>query len=77
MSEKAEQLLAQVEQNHDWDQGQCWGGGGTQLSSTDTCRICGLERKWFSDTQNGVEDRYTFISAGETLPLRDAAEFTC
>lgn len=75
MHERTEQLLATVERAHDWAAGQVWGGSGTRLSSTDHCRICGLRRAWFKDSQNGISSRYTFTEhGGNEIPLRDAAE---
>ena len=71
-------LLDQLEEKHDWEQGQVYGGGGTRLSSTDTCRVCGLSRHWFSDRQNSVSDRYSFTdSNGINVTLRDAAVIKC
>ena len=70
-------MLDAIDEAHDWDQGQTYGGSGTQMSSTDTCRICGLTREWFSDSQNGVEDRYTFEARGFKIPLRDVAALEC
>jgi hypothetical protein len=78
MKSKTKQLLDQVFENHDWDLGTCWGGGGTRLSSTDVCRVCGLQRDWFKDSQNGVDDRYSFASPdGQPITLRDAAVLDC
>jgi hypothetical protein len=75
MNKKTEQLLEQVERSHDWDCGRTWGGGGTRLSRQNVCRICSLHWEWFSDSQNGVSDRYTFTSGdGDEISLRDAAE---
>ena len=55
--------------------GQTHSGGGTQYYSTDTCRICGLQREYFSDSQNGVDDRYTFRThAGSTISLKDLVD---
>lgn len=57
---------------HDWLEGQVYGGSGTRLSSTDTCRVCGLRRHFFSDSQNGVGREYRFSDGetGEDLTLR-------
>jgi len=78
MNKRTEALLAKIDQAHDWDEGQVWGGGGTRLSSTDECRVCGLTRGWFSDSQNGVKDRFDFVTAsGDRIPLRQAAELEC
>lgn len=53
-------LERQVDAAHDWLEGQTYSGGGTSLSSTDRCRICGLERRWESDSQNGVPSHYLY-----------------
>jgi hypothetical protein len=42
MKDRTRKLLDTIENAHDWEEGQVYSGGGTQLSSTDTCRICGL-----------------------------------
>jgi hypothetical protein len=71
-------LLATVDDAHDWELGQTRGWRGTRYSSTDTCRICGLRRKYFSDRQNGVDESYSFETfEGESLALREAAELEC
>ncbi len=71
-------LIEQVDEAHDWEYGQAYGHGGTAYSCTDTCRICGLNRKYFSDGQNGVRACYTFETMdGEDVVLRDAAELEC
>jgi hypothetical protein len=75
MKDTTKKLLDQVEANHDWESGQTYGGSGTQLSRTDTCRVCGLKRHWFSDSQNGVEDHYTFETInGEKMSLKEAVD---
>lgn len=79
MKERTRQLYDAVDEAHDWAEGQVRGGSGTQLSSTDICRVCGLRRHWFSDRQNGIEGEYRF-SDGETggdLTLRQAAARGC
>jgi hypothetical protein len=77
-SNRTAELLEKVNAAHDWEGGQVYGGSGTQLSSTDTCRVCGLERQRFSDSQNGVDVRFTFQdSKGTKLTLREAAELKC
>ena len=55
MKAQTQQLLNAIEGLHDWSIGQTYGGFGTRLHRTDICRICKLERQWFSDRQNGVE----------------------
>lgn len=79
MKAKTQQLLDRIDEAHDWSQGQVYGGSGTRLSSTDTCRVCALRRHWSSDTQNGNDGEYRF-SDGETdqdLSLRQAAQRDC
>ena len=78
MKKRTQELLDKINEAHDWQEGQTHGGSGTQLSSTDRCRVCGLARRWFSDRQNGVDGEYTFAdSRGNTLTLREAADWTC
>lgn len=79
MKETTKQLLAQIDEAHDWQDGQVYSNGGTTLRSTDTCRVCSLRRHYFSDRQNGVSAEYRF-SDGETgadLSLRQAAGREC
>lgn len=73
------ELLEQVDQEHDWREGQTRSHGGTYLERTDTCRICSLRRNWQDDYQNGIYHEYRF-SDGETgrdLSLRQAAGRGC
>jgi hypothetical protein len=78
MKDRTRKLLDTIENAHDWEEGQVYSGGGTQLSSTDTCRICGMTRRYFSDHQNGVYGRYTFATHdGRELTLKEAAELEC
>lgn len=78
MKETTEKLLKELGEAHDWEEGQVYGGGGTRYSSTDRCRACGMERKWFSDSQNGVADHYTFLLVGgDALSLRAAVTRGC
>lgn len=79
MKETTRKLLAQIDEAHDWAEGQIRGGSGLQLSQTDTCRVCSLRRHWFSDRQNGIEDQYRFSDGenGEDLSLRQAAVRGC
>ena len=75
---ETEKLLEKVDRVHDMVEGQVYGGGGTQLSRVDTCSICGITRKWYTDPQNGVEDRYTFATlTGSPISLRDAVDAGC
>jgi hypothetical protein len=73
MRAKTKELLAFVDREHDWDEGEVHGGSGTRLSSTDSCRVCGLVRRWFSDAQNGVSGRYTF----DDYSLEEASHIRC
>ncbi len=78
MKKRTEELLKKVDEAHDWDHDQTYGGSGTRLSQTATCRVCGLIREWSSDTQNGNDGRYTFTSAsGISLSLRNVAALPC
>lgn len=72
------ELLDQIDEAHDFEDGQTYGHGGTAMSSTDVCRICGLKRLYFTDSQNGVDSRWTFEThCGKEIPLREAAELEC
>lgn len=78
MKQTTQKLLAAVDTAHDWIDGQVRGGSGTVLTSTDTCQVCGLQRHYKSDTQNGIPAHYTFSSAaGESLTLVDALQIHC
>jgi hypothetical protein len=76
--EVTEELLEKVDKMHDWKEGQVHGGRGTYLSRTDVCRICGLQREWVDDRQNGIDDEYSFADEyGMPLTLREAAARKC
>lgn len=79
MKVKTLELLDQISEAHDWSEGQVYGGSGTKLSSTDTCRICSLRRHWSSDRQNGNDGEYRFSDGetGQDLSLRQAAGRQC
>ena len=79
MKAATEKMREKLNAGHDWEDGQVYGGGGTRLSSTDVCSVCGLRRHWFSDTQNGVEDHYRYSDAetGADLTLRQAISRGC
>ena len=79
MTDRAKALLDQVDAAHDWACGQTYGGSGDSYASTDTCRICGLARRWDSGSrQNNTPASHTFTTArGETVTLRDAARLEC
>ena len=77
MKTHTKELLDRVGEKHDWKEGQVHGGSGTQLSCTDVCRVCALERRWFSDRQNGVDGDYSFFMKGEPISLREAAALDC
>lgn len=79
MKEATKQMLEEIDGAHDWLGGQVYGGSGTRLSSTDTCRVCGLRRHFFSDSQNGVGREYRFSDGetGEDLTLRQALARGC
>jgi hypothetical protein len=78
MKEKTQELLDQVEEQHDWDDHGVRGGGGTYLSNIYVCRCCGLTKKWENDTQNNIEDRHTFSDfRGNAITLLEASEMEC
>jgi hypothetical protein len=78
MKETTKKLLEQVDKEHDWREGQTWGGRGTYLSRTDVCRVCGLQRYWEYDIQHGIDDEYTFIDENDNeLTLREASTRKC
>jgi hypothetical protein len=67
-------LLEQVQSAHDWTEGQVYSRGGTYYSSTDVCRICGLQRNWHSDTQNGIGHTYQFVFNANELSLLEVSQ---
>lgn len=78
MHKKTKDLLDRIDKQHDWQKGQTHSSGGTRYTSTDTCRICGLERECFSDKQNGVDEEYTFTNRqGEKPPLVELLDDPC
>jgi hypothetical protein len=78
MKEKTRILLDQVDEAHDWINGRAYSNGGTELHTTDTCQVCGLQRHYKSDTQNGIEGYYWFSdSHGEELTLIQAIGHAC
>lgn len=74
-----ESMLNEINDLHDWNEGQVYGGGGTKLTQTDTCRICSLRRHWYSDSQNGVKGEYRFSDGetGQDLSLRQVVARGC
>lgn len=68
MHKKTKAMLDQIDKDHDWAKGQTRSSGGTRYFSTDKCRICGLQREYFSDEQNGIEPQYTFTDRGGNEP---------
>jgi len=78
MKEITRKLLEQVDEEHDWREGGVHSRGGTELNRTDVCRVCGLQRYWEDDSQNNINDEYTFIDEnGNELTLREAAARKC
>jgi hypothetical protein len=77
MKRLTETLLTKVDQSHDWTDEQIRGGSGTQLTTSDSCRVCGLTRRCFSDSQNGISKRYTFGDRTGELTLAEAALLKC
>lgn len=79
MKEMTEKMLAQIDEQHDWIEGPTRGGDGTRQYRDDVCRVCSLERHYFSDRQNEVDPEYRFRD-GETdqdLSLRQALTRGC
>lgn len=75
---RREELLNQIEENHDWLEGRVWGHGGTAYSQNDICQLCGLNRRWAKDSQNGVPSHYTFSTRdGEVLTIGEASVKEC
>lgn len=78
LASRREELEAQIEARHDWRKGQTRSGGGTEYHRTDECQICGMQRHYQSDYQNGVEDHFSYtLGNGDTVTLRDAAQMEC
>ena len=79
MKESTKKLMVQVGKEHDWSEGQVYSHGGTHMTSTDTCRACGLRRHWTIDPQNGNDGEYRFSDSetGEDLTLRQAVARGC
>jgi len=79
MKTRTKELLDKIDAAHDWDEGRVYGGSGDSMSSTATCRICGLKRHWDSGSrQNNINASTTFETArGEEIPLREAAALEC
>ena len=73
MKVATKKLMASVDASHDFGSERTWSNGGTTLTITDTCRCCGLTRRYFSDTQNGNNGEYEFTHlCGEELSLAQA-----
>ena len=77
MKERTKELLAKVDEEHDWVEGQVWSGGGTELHSTDICQVCNLRRHYQSDIQNGIEGHYRFSIGERDLSLKEVIEHGC
>lgn len=79
MKDATRKMLEEISEAHDWQDGQTYGGSGTQLRSTDTCRACSLRRHYFSDRQNGVAGEYRFSDGetGQDLSMRQAHSRGC
>jgi len=79
MKATTQKLLDAIEAAHDWAEGPVYGGAGTQLGRTDTCRVCSLRRHWSSDRQHGNVGEYRFSDGetGDDLSLRQAAARKC
>ena len=79
MKKTTKKMLEDIDAAHDWLEGPVHAGSGTRLSSTDTCRVCGLRRHFFCDRQNeiGREYRFSDSETGEDLTLRQALARGC
>ncbi len=79
MKESTQKILDQIDEAHDWQDGQVYGSGGTRLSSTDTCLVCSLRRHWLSDSQNNIEGHHRFSDGetGDDLSMRQANQRGC
>ena len=77
MKERTKELLAKVEEQHDWIEGQTYSNGGTELERIDICQVCDMKRHYKSDIQNGVEGYYRFLLRGVDISLKAAVEFGC
>jgi len=78
MKKTTAKLLEQVDEEHDWKEGQTSAFGGVGVRRTDVCRVCGLQRRWEDDWQNDINDEYTFFDEnGNELTLREAAARKC
>jgi hypothetical protein len=78
MKETTSELLEKVDKEHDWREGQVYGGNGTYLSSTDVCRVCGLRRFWETDRQNHIDNEYSFRDENDQpITLKEAAARKC
>jgi len=81
--ERYEALLKEIDEAHHWWNGQMYSGhwqngrmysgGGKVCRQTDTCLICGLERRYYSDSENGIDGHYLFSSFDpEGMPMTEA-----
>jgi hypothetical protein len=60
MKPRTQELFERTEANHDFLMGQPFSHGGTKMSRTDTCQVCGLARIYLTDPQNGIEEQYRY-----------------
>ena len=72
-----QKLLDGIDQAHEWSDGVIRSQGGTTLSIRDKCSVCGLERRYFSDRQNGDNGSVSFSRDGIDYSTRDAAALDC
>ena len=79
MKATTQKMLDEIEEAHDWLEGQAWSGGGTEYHSTDRCQVCGLRRHYQSDSQNNVAPNYRFSDgeSGDDLTIRQALARGC
>jgi hypothetical protein len=77
MKPNTKKMNQAIEDAHDWLEGQCRSGGGTRYFQTDRCLVCNLERRYLSDSQNGIEDHYRYSTEDGDISMLDALEFGC
>lgn len=78
MRESTQKLLDQIDEAHDWDDGQPYGGhGDVNVHGTDVCRVCSLRRHWTSYYRKPNEYRFSDGETDQDLSLRQAAARQC
>ena len=70
-------LIKRIDAKHEWKDNEPRSSGGTTLYMNGKCPICGLERHYFSDTQNGNDGQTTYTLKGQKLTLKEALNIQC